>query len=519
MGTRHCGATLVLYFIQVKIAIAIYCHDRICAVKIPLDRQSPKPIYLQIRDRLKKLIQSGTLPPGQRLPSIRSLAKTLQVGRLTVIEAYGVLEGDSLIYARQGSGYFVSHQTVPPSRLGTAFSPLQNAIVQAKDGGSFCDLFLASIQVQSEKEVIDFSSGFPRPWGLQDLQKIARRAVTEAGDTLFRYGFPGGQPILQQQIAQMLVQQGLDISPEKLILTNGSQQGLSLAMRHYLQAGDWVIVEAPTYHGAVAILEDIGARIVGIPMTGEGMNLAILESYLQSHRPKLIYTISTLHNPTGLTTSQTHRQQLLALASQYQCPILEDNAYEGLNFQPVPSPIKAFDQQNLVTYIGTFSKTLIPGLRVGWIVPPNPNYQAIMRQKLLHDFHVSTISQAIVSEYLASGHYRRHLNQLRMQNLQSRNAMLQALERYFPQEATWTVPQGGLFLWVHLPNCLSVQTICREALSQGILIACGAAFFPDRKGYPAMRLNFSLLPEEIERGIAIVGELLQQSFSSNLKAV
>jgi DNA-binding transcriptional MocR family regulator len=443
----------------------------------------------------------------------------LQVGRLTVIEAYGVLEGDSLIYARQGSGYFVSHQTVPPSRLGTAFSPLQNAIVQAKDGGSFCDLFLASIQVQSEKEVIDFSSGFPRPWGLQDLQKIARRAVTEAGDTLFRYGFPGGQPILQQQIAQMLVQQGLDISPEKLILTNGSQQGLSLAMRHYLQAGDWVIVEAPTYHGAVAILEDIGARIVGIPMTGEGMNLAILESYLQSHRPKLIYTISTLHNPTGLTTSQTHRQQLLALASQYQCPILEDNAYEGLNFQPVPSPIKAFDQQNLVTYIGTFSKTLIPGLRVGWIVPPNPNYQAIMRQKLLHDFHVSTISQAIVSEYLASGHYRRHLNQLRMQNLQSRNAMLQALERYFPQEATWTVPQGGLFLWVHLPNCLSVQTICREALSQGILIACGAAFFPDRKGYPAMRLNFSLLPEEIERGIAIVGELLQQSFSSNLKAV
>jgi DNA-binding transcriptional MocR family regulator len=488
-------------------------------VKIPLDRQSPKPIYLQIRDRLKGLIQSGTLPPGQRLPSIRSLAKTLQVGRLTVIEAYGVLEGDSLIYARQGSGYFVSHQTILPSRLVTTFSPLQNAIVQINNGGNFCDLFLASIQVQSQKEVIDFSSGFPRPWGLPDLQKIARRAVTAAGDTLFRYGFPGGQPILQQQIAQMLVQQGLDISPEQLILTNGSQQGISLAMRHYLQAGDWVIVEAPTYHGAIAILEDIGAKIIGIPMTGEGMNLAILESYLQSHRPKLIYTISTLHNPTGLTTSQTHRQQLLTLANQYQCPILEDNAYEGLNFEPVPPPIKALDEQNLVTYIGTFSKTLIPGLRVGWIVPPNPNYQAIMRQKLLHDFHVSTISQAIVSEYLASGHYRRHLNQLRMQNLQSRNTMLQALERYFPQEATWTIPQGGLFLWVHLPNCLSVQTICREALSQGILIACGTVFFPDRKGYPAMRLNFSLLPEEIERGIAVVGELLQQNFSSNLKAV
>lgn len=488
-------------------------------MKIPLDRQSPKPIYLQIRDRLRRLIQSGTLPPGQRLPSIRSLANTLQVARLTVIEAYSVLEADSLIYARQGSGYFVSHQTAPTPRLGTAFPSLQDAIVPDKDGGGFCDRFLASIQVQSQTGITDFSSGFPRPWGLQDLQKIARRAVTEAGDTLFRYGFPGGQPILQQQIAQMLVQQGLDIAPEQLILTNGSQQGLSLAMRHYVQAGDRVIVEAPTYHGALAILEDIGAKIVGIPMTVEGMNLAILESCLQTHRPKLIYTISTLHNPTGLTTSQTHRQQLLALASQYECAILEDNAYEGLNFQPVPPPIKAFDQQNLVTYIGTFSKTIIPGLRVGWIIVPDVNYQAIMRQKLLHDFHVSTISQAIVSEYLASGHYRRHLNQIRMQNLQSRNAMLQALERYFPQEASWTVPEGGLFLWVHLPNCLSVQKICQEALSQGILIACGTAFFADRKGYPAMRLNFSLFPEEIERGIAIVGKLLQRHMISNLKAV
>ena len=146
-------------------------------MKIPLDRQSPKPIYLQIRDRLKRLIQSGTLPPGQRLPSIRSLANTLQVARLTVIEAYGVLEADSLIYARQGSGYFVSHQTVPTSRLGTAFPSLPDAIVPEKDGGGFCDRFLASIQVQSQTGITDFSSGFPRPWGLQDLQKIARSVM------------------------------------------------------------------------------------------------------------------------------------------------------------------------------------------------------------------------------------------------------------------------------------------------------------------------------------------------------
>jgi DNA-binding transcriptional MocR family regulator len=487
-------------------------------VRIPLDRQASKPLYLQIRERIKHLIQAGTLQPGEKLPSIRALAKSIQVSQLTVIEAYGGLAAEELIQAHPGSGYFVNPKPTPTLKLATSFSPAQTVIIQ-EPGGGFCQQFMASLQVQAQGGVIDFSSGFPRPWGLEALQKISRRAVTQAGNSLFQYGFPQGQPVFQQQIARMLVQQGLNVSPEDLIVTNGSEQGLSLAMRHYVRPGDWVIMEAPTFHGAIAILEDIGARIIGIPMTAAGMNLELLQQYLHSHRPKLIYTVSTLQNPTGLTTSQEHRQQLLALASQYNCPILEDNAYEGLNFEPVPPPIKAIDSQDLVTYIGTFTKTLIPGLRVGYMVVTGRHRPPILEQKLLHDFHVSTISQAIVSEYLASGYYRRHLNQLRTYNFQSRNAMLQALERYFPQEASWTVPQGGLFLWVHLPDRLPMQTICQQALSQGVLIASGSSFFPDREGYPALRLNFSLTPEEIEKGIAIVGALLNRYLATRVEAV
>jgi DNA-binding transcriptional MocR family regulator len=244
-------------------------------------------------------------------------------------------------------------------------------------------------------------------------------------------------------------------------------------------------------------------------MTAEGMNLELLEQYLHTHHPKLIYTISTLHNPTGVTTSQSHRSLLLRLAQRYKSAILEDNAYEGLNFEPVPPPIKALDQQHVVTYIGTFSKTLMPGIRVGYMVVTGEHYQPLVERKLLHDYHVSTVSQAIVSEYMASGHYRRHLAHLHSKHQQSRNAMLSALERYFPTEASWTVPNGGIFLWVQIPSQISMPAIYQLALSHNVLFADGAWFFPDRQGYNAMRLSFTHKSEAIEQGISVLGGLLK----------
>lgn len=242
-----------------------------------------------------------------------------------------------------------------------------------------------------------------------------------------------------------------------------------------------------------------------------------MAQFLESHRPKLIYTISTLHNPTGLTSNLEHRAQLLALAERYNCPILEDNAYEGLNFEPVPAPIKALDRCGLVTYASTFSKTLMPGLRVGYLVATGEHYRALLESKLLHDLHSSTVSQAIVSEFLGSGHYRRHLQRLHAEHMQRRNAMLQAMETHFPATASWTVPKGGLFLWVQLPAEIPLDRVCRRALEQQVVVAPGTPFFPGGEGgYNAMRLNFSHPPEAIERGIAILGAILQEYSSSSL---
>ncbi|MEM7713885.1 MAG: PLP-dependent aminotransferase family protein [Cyanobacteria bacterium P01_A01_bin.68] len=485
-------------------------------MKIPLDRKSRKPIYLQIKERISRLIKSGALQPEERLPSIRSLAENLQVNKLTILEAYSILEADGIIFARQGSGYFVNKKNMIYTNMKSKFAPAQNVIISESIGNSFFDIHMSAVQGSLKKGTINFSYGLPRP--PQDMALIGRRTITNSVDSLFAYDIPHGQAVLCRQIAKMLVQQGLEVMPENLIITNGCQQALSLTMQYYLQKGDWVIVETPTYHGAIAILENIGARIIGIPMNSVGMNLELLERYLKSHRPKLIYTISTQHNPTGIATSQSHRQKILQLTEKYRCPILEDNAYEGLNFEPVPLPIKALDKQDLVTYTGTFSKTLIPGLRVGYMVVTGKHYQPLLERKLMHDVHTSTISQAIVSEYLASGHYRRHRKKLQAENLFSRNLMLQAMERYFPQEAKWTVPKGGLFLWVQLPDNINISEIRKQAIEENILFASGSAFFPNKQGYPAMRLSFSNTSEsEIDLGISILGKLLKKHLYNGCK--
>ncbi len=481
-------------------------------MRIALDRQGDHPIYLQIRDRLQQLIVSGSLARGDRLPSIRSLARSLNVNKLTVIEAYSLLQADGLVSSRQGSGYFVDPITPPAPRLTSSFAPQQDVILHQTRSRAFFHFYDQAIQAHKYGGITDFSCSFPLE-PPPDLPRIARRVINGSSDW-FNYDFVQGQDLFRQQIAQILVQRGLEARPDQLMMVNGSMQGLALTFKYFLKPGDWIVVESPTFSGALAALENLGARIIGIPMTSNGINLPLLEQYLHSHQPKLIYTISTLHNPTGITTSLDHRRQLMELAQRYQCPILEDNAYEGLEFEPAPPPLKALDQDGWVIYVGTFSKTLAPGLRVGYMVVPDQYYPDLIEQKMLMDFHTPTLSQGIVSEYLGAGSYRRHLNRLNSRHQQNRNVMLQALEEHFPAEATWTVPQGGMFLWVQLPIQTPLTQISQVASTSKVLFAAGQAYFPGQQGYPAMRLAFAnSSPAELQSGIEILGTLLKSTLT------
>ena len=229
-------------------------------MKIPLDRKSREPIYLQIKDKISRLIKSGALQPEERLPSIRSLAENLQVNKLTILEAYSILQADGIIFSRQGSGYFVNKSDMnltSSTNMKSTFSPAQNVIISESAGNSFFDIHMSAVQAQVNERIINFSYGLPRP--PQDMALIARRTITNSIDSLFAYDIPHGQATLRRQVALLLVQQGLEITAENLIITSGCQQALSLTMQYYLQKDDWVIVESPTYHGAISILENIGA--------------------------------------------------------------------------------------------------------------------------------------------------------------------------------------------------------------------------------------------------------------------
>lgn len=201
------------------------------AVKIPLDRKSRKPIYLQIKDRISRLIKSGALQPEERLPSIRCLAENLQVNKLTILEAYSILEADGVVFARQGSGYFVNQLNIISTNMKSTFAPAQNVTISEGAGSSFFDIHMSAVQAQAKEGTINFSYGLPRP--PQDIALIARRTITNTADSLFAYDVPHGQAILRKQVAQILVQQGLEVTPENLIITNGCEQALSLTMQYF----------------------------------------------------------------------------------------------------------------------------------------------------------------------------------------------------------------------------------------------------------------------------------------------
>ncbi len=467
-------------------------------------------MYLQIQERLQALIESGSLVAGERLPSIRSLAKTLQVNKLTVLEAYDRLVAEGSICARQGSGYFVVEARVPDPEKPCCFAPEQQVVVYETQANRPFAVYARSIQARQQPGWVDLSCAFPKH-PPEDLARMIRRVAADA-EAFYAYDAIGGDERLRQQVAHLLLQVGLETNPEDVLIVNGAMQGLSLAIRHFLKPGDWVVVESPTFFSVLPIFEQVGCRIIGIPMNREGMNLDLLARYLESHRPRLIFTISTLHNPTGITTPETHRRQLLDLASHYECPILEDNAYEGLHFGSPPPPLKVLDPEDWVTYVGTFSKVLSPGLRVGYLVVPPAHRQALLEQRYLTDIHTPTITQAVVSEYLSQGHYRRHLQKVHAQLHHNRNLVLHGLERHFPDWARWTVPDGGMFLWVQLPDPWGplMPTLIQKAEADGILILSGAGFFADGTGYPAIRISYAnVLPELIDTALSKLGSWLK----------
>lgn len=372
------------------------------------------------------------------------------------------------------------------------------------------------LKVTQDPTVISFAAGNPSPdsFPAAEMAGIAAGLFAEHAQEALQYGMTEGYaPLRAQTAARLRDKYGIGTDTDDLIITSGGQQALELAAKVFLNEGDTLICEDPSFVGALNAFRAYGVRLVGCPTDDEGMRMDILENLLQTQpNTKLIYTIPTFQNPTGKTMPAARRRQMLALAEKYDVMILEDNPYFELRYSGEPAPaIKSMDTGGRVIYAGSYSKVLAPGIRIGYACAPREVIAKMVVAKQTSDVHSNLFFQMVISRYLEQYDLDAHIDTVRALYRHKRDVMLAAIDRHFDKRVQVTRPDGGLFLWVQLPEGCDGFTLCARAGARKVAAVPGVSFLVnDRMKSPGLRLNFSLPSEEqIETGIAILGGVIR----------
>ncbi len=487
-------------------------------MRIPLEPQLRTPLFRQIEAHLRRSIASGRLPAGSRLPSTRRLASDLGVNRLTVENAYAELEAEGLIAGRAGSGtYVLAASPLPPlpPRDVSAPWPLWQRELAARRGITHREPQGRTPPLARPPRLIrlDGGTGDPRLFPVEEFRKVLQGVMRRDGAEALGYGDPGGLLPLRRTIAHVLTAQGVPARPEHVLITAGSQRALALVSALLLRPGDAVVVELPTYGGALELFRAHGLRIVGVPTDAQGMRVEELETLLLQHHPRLIYTLPTFQNPTGACLSGPRRRQLLALAARHNVPILEDDYVGDLRYEGRAQPaLKASDPGGHVIYVSTFSKMLMPGLRAGFLLAEGPVLEGLRQLQRVEELATSNLLQRALEAYVTVGRYQAHLRRSCRIYRRRRDAMLRAVERHLPAQVWGEAPAGGLFLWLRLPEGHSSAELLPAAEAAGMRFAPGGGFFPDAgDGARFLRLCFAAHePEEILEGVRRLGIALSR---------
>ena len=370
------------------------------------------------------------------------------------------------------------------------------------------------LKLTQRPEVISFSGGMPAPqvFPVQQFKEACQRVLTDNPTVALQYGATEGYLPLRQFIVDQMARYGIMASVDNVMLTSGSQQALDLVAKLLINRGDRILVESPTYLGALQAFDLMGAEYVTVPIDDRGLNTDYLEGALRSG-PKFMYILPNFQNPAGVTLSEDRRRELVLLSDKYGIPIIEDDPYGQLRYEGEhKTPLVVLDRTNLqrdngytlgnVIYLSTFSKLLAPGMRLGWIVAPPDVIARLVQIKQSSDLHTSTFVQMVTYEVARDGFLDEHVKVIREVYSERKDAMLRALTDYFPEEVTWTHPHGGLFLWVTLPTGVNARKLLDEALRHNVAFVPGDPFFADGDKGSHMRLNFSnATPEMIREGV------------------
>jgi DNA-binding transcriptional MocR family regulator len=364
-----------------------------------------------------------------------------------------------------------------------------------------------------KKDTISLSYGLPQTelFPLEDFRLSLNRAFRKEGATLLQLGLSGGYQPLQQYLASQMALMSIQVTPDEVLITNGCQQSLDLISRILVQPGDEVVVENPTFPGAISVFCGVNSKFISVPVNRRGLDLDVLEDILTQRRPKLIYTIPTFQNPTGGTMDIASRRQLIELAARHRVPIIEDDVYRELRYDGADVlPLKALDKYGLVIYINSFSKVGFPGLRVGWMVAPRPLIEHLNALKQRSDVHASMLSQAAIYEFARQGLLHKHVRRAKKVYGERRAAMLGALNKYFPAEAEWNKPDGGMTIWVRLPETINTSQLLLEAAKQGVVFSPGEYFYASQPQRNLLRLSFTMTDAmHIEVAVKRLGTLVK----------
>jgi DNA-binding transcriptional MocR family regulator len=494
-----------------------------------LERSSKMPLFRQIFGQLKQLIENHTLKPGFRMPSTRTLAEKHGINRSTVYKAYEELWALGYMESRPGS-YSVVRQR---QKIATPEQKLKEGLIPWEEKSSRVGRTLhhaykelksrfplvkgtAAASSSGKPDAINFASLDldPRLFPVEDFRRCINTVLVERGQEILRYGEGAGYKPLREFIAGRLRIHGIAANSNEIIITNGCQNAIELVLKFFTVPGSKVAIETPTYSNVLPLLKCFETDIIGIPMKPGGMDLDHLEQVLKNQDLAFVYSMPNFHNPTGITTDQAHRERLLGLCETYQVPLVEDAFEEEMKyFGKVSLPIKSMDRKQVVVYLGTFSKALFPGIRIGWIAADNNLIQRLEAIKKFSDLSTNTLIQAALHEFCQQGYYDRHIKRMHREYRKRMHTALTTLKEKLPgfDRVSWTEPAGGYLIWLKLQNPGMTEEAVKEVfLRSGVSTMPGTYFYPDsllpslsqNPSVHHFRLSISTLDEqEIHEGI------------------
>ncbi len=480
---------------------------------ITLNRSSKEPIYHQLIRQLQAQIERGLLPAGTRLPASRSLARQLGVSRISVVNAYAELREAGYLSAKSGRGTFVVFEQSGGADAFRGQPPLQAR------GQSIREM----MRLARKPGVINFSHGSPPKefFPVRHMQDAINHVIDRDGADALSYEVPEGYLPLRVAVRDYVRALGIQCRFEDVLITGGAQQAIDLVLQSLMSDGETLVTANPTYLGIMDIAQARRVHIQGIPIDEAGIRVDALGNYLHDHQPRLIYVMPSFQNPTGHVMPMYRRRQLIRLAAQHGIPVLEDEVYREFRFdgEHLP-PLKALDESGGVIHANAFTKMLLPGMRIGYLVADGPYYERLVRVKQAADISTSGLNQRTIHLLLERGILAKQLERNRLDLRRRRDAALSAAKAFFPPGTTWYSPKGGLYLWAELPTegPTAAETFV-TAIQADVAFAIGSLFYTSEGGSHAMRLNYGIhRPDAIREGFRRIGAAWQD-LAANYKSV